>query len=69
MAVTESGLTDNEEIVARDVIKHKAQDAIDQINDDLVTLDGSPTNGELVAILTRVVRNQKHIIRQLSKLL
>ena len=61
--------TENEAITSVDDIQNKADAAIAVIDADLATLGGSPTNGEVIAILVRTLRNQKKIIRVLRKVL
>ncbi len=42
--------------------------ALTQLNADLTTLSGTPTNAQLVAILNRTVTNQRAIIKALAAL-
>lgn len=68
MAVTIDSTT-NEAITSIDDIQNKADAAITQIDSDLATLDGTPSNAQLIAILRRTLVNQKKIIRVVAKLL
>lgn len=44
-------------------VRERAEVAFDLLGQDLVTLAGTPTNAQLVAILTRVVKVERGLLR------
>lgn len=51
-----------------ELLDAKATAAITQIDNDLTTLGGSPTNAQVIAILSRCLTRQKAIIKGLQKM-
>lgn len=49
-----------------EVLAAKAAAALTQITNDLATLGGSPTNPQLIQILTRTIQRQEKIIKALA---
>lgn len=51
-----------------EIVGEKATQAITQIDADIATLNGSPTNAELIAIVKRTLQRQRKIINYLANL-
>lgn len=49
-----------------EIVGEKAQAALDSLNADLATLDGGPTNAEIVAIVQRLAVRQRAVIQYLK---
>lgn len=56
-------------IAKAEFVEEKALAAIAEIDADVTTLNGSPTNGQVVAILRRSLLRQKKMIRLLARLI
>lgn len=51
-----------------DLTNQKAEQAVQQINDDIATLDSTPTNAQVIAILRRTLVRQRKLINYVSTL-
>jgi hypothetical protein len=56
------------EIARRQVVDAKAEQAIQQIDNDLDLLGASPTNAQVVAIVGRLLRRQRKLINYVRRL-
>jgi hypothetical protein len=52
-----------------DITEAKAEAAIAIINADIATLDGAPTNAQVIAIVKRSLQREKQIIRALMRVI
>ena len=66
MAIVISSTT-NKDLEARDELKSKVVSALESIDADIATLEGSPTNSQIVAIIKRCLQRQSKIIRVVAK--
>lgn len=65
-AITPTTKAFKKKITRAELIDTKAEAAIAQIDTDLETLNGSPTNADVIAILKRSLRRERKIINYLS---